>query len=113
MLLAIDQVVALKKKIMFCVPMVWREQKDYLTDCYFCMIKVSEFSKKIKSKIKYLDCFSALKLVPHIAKYAVPESPSVASTFDSEAESGDGLGTSSASEFEDIVTEQFLRVLIF
>lgn len=26
-----------KKKLPFGVPMVWREGKDHVTDCYFCM----------------------------------------------------------------------------
>ena len=85
--------------------MVWREHKDHLTDCCFCMTKISGFSKT-KSKIKYPDCVSAIKSVPRSAEYAVPKPQSVVSTFDSVTESSVGVGTSSASEFEDIVTEQ-------
>ena len=50
--------------------------------------------------------FSVTKPVFHSAEFAVPESPSVPNTFDSKIESSVGLGTSSASEFENIVTEQ-------
>ena len=91
---------------MFYVPMVWREQKDHLTDCYFCTTKISGFSKKSKSEIKYPNCVSAIKPVPHSAEYAVSTPPSIVSTFDSETESSVGAGTSSASKFEDTVAEQ-------
>ena len=50
--------------------------------------------------------FSVTKPVFHSAEFAVPESPSVPNTFDSKIESSVGLETSSASEFENIVTEQ-------
>ena len=73
-----------KKKIGFCVAMVWREQKNHISDCYFCMTKISGVSKKTKSKIKYPDCDSAIKPVPHSNKYPVPEPPSVLTAFDSE-----------------------------
>ena len=92
--------------MMLCVLMVWGVQKDHFLDCYFCMTKISEFSKKTKCKIKYPDFVSAIKLVPHSAEYAVPEPPSVAITFDFETESSVGVETSNASEFKNIVNKQ-------
>ena len=29
------------EKLAFGIPMVWREQKDHCTDCYFCLVKTS------------------------------------------------------------------------
>ena len=49
-----------KKKMPFGVPMIWREQADHFTDCYFCLTNIKEFSQKNKSKIKYPDCRSAM-----------------------------------------------------
>ena len=39
------------KQMPFAVPMVWREQSDHVTDCYFCMKNIKGFSRKTKSKI--------------------------------------------------------------
>ena len=47
------------------LPMVWREQSHYVTDCYFCITNIKGFSRKNKSKISYLVCKSAIKPVPH------------------------------------------------
>ena len=60
----------------FGVPMIWREQKDHVSDCYFCMTKITEFSRKSKSKIIYPTCKSALRPVPHCSDIPVPSLPS-------------------------------------
>ena len=49
----------------FSVPMVWREQSDHVTDCYFCMTAIRGFFRKNNSKISYPVCKSALKPVFH------------------------------------------------
>ena len=95
-----------KKKMAFWSPMVWREQKDHFTDCYFCMTKISGFSKKTKSKIKYPDCSSAIKPMPHNTEHPVPELPAEIMPFHSESEASTDVGTSSASEFEDCADER-------
>jgi hypothetical protein len=59
----------------FAVPMVWREQKNHHSDCYFCMTKIAGFSKKNKHKIVYPNCESALKPVPHDEDNPVPVPP--------------------------------------
>ena len=76
------------------------ENKDHFSDCYFCMTKISGVSKKTKSEIKYPDCDSAIKPVPHSNKYPVSEPLSVLTAFDSESEASTNARTSSASEFD-------------
>jgi hypothetical protein len=59
----------------FAVPMIWREQKDHLTDCYFCMTNVSGYSSKNKKSIEYPNLASALRPVPHDDSLPVPKPP--------------------------------------
>ena len=58
------------KQMPFWVPIVWRKQVDHHSGCcFFCMTKLSRFSRKNKSKIMCLDCQSALKPVSHDLGY--------------------------------------------
>ena len=59
----------------FAVPMVWHEQSDHVTGCYFCMTAVREFSRKNKSKIFYPVRKSAIKSIPHSPDLPVPQPP--------------------------------------
>ena len=59
----------------FAVPMVWREQSDHVTNCYFCMTAIKEFSRKNKSKIFYPVCKSTIKPVSHSPNLPVPQPP--------------------------------------
>ena len=65
-----------RKQMTFGVPMIWREQVDHYSDCYFCMTQLTGFSRKNKSKIVYPDCRSALKPVAHCLEIPVPNPPS-------------------------------------
>ena len=64
-----------RKAMPFAVPMIWREPKNHIDDCYFCMTKIVGFSKKNKSKIVYPDCDSAMKPVLHDSENVVPLPP--------------------------------------
>ena len=59
----------------YAVPMVWREQSDHVTDCYFCMTTSKDFLEKNKSKISYPVCRSAIKPVRHGSDLPVPQPP--------------------------------------
>eukprot|EP00731_Ephydatia_muelleri_P006654 Em0003g902a len=59
----------------FAVPMIWREQKDHVTDCYFCLTNVSGFSAKNKKSIEYPILPSAIRPVPHDDSLPIPEPP--------------------------------------
>ena len=60
----------------FGVPMIWREQTDHATDCYFCLTNINRFFRKNKSKIVYPNCNSALKPVPRGNDLPVSSFPS-------------------------------------
>ena len=84
----------------FAVPMVWREQSDHVTDCYFCMTNIKGFSRKNKSKISYPVCRSAIKPVPHDPDLPVPQPPT---EKEDTLSVGEGASTSTESEEEDLI----------
>ena len=61
-----------REKLAFDIPMVWREQKDHSTGCYFCLVKISGFNKKNQSKIEYPILLSAIRPMRHSAEIPVP-----------------------------------------
>jgi hypothetical protein len=63
------------KSMHFAVPMVWREPRDRLNDCYFCMTKITGFSQFSKHKTEYPNIPCALRPVPHDNSIPVPKPP--------------------------------------
>lgn len=60
----------------FAVPMVWREPKDHVNDCYFCLTpRASGMTNKKKSAIQYPNIPSAMQPVPHSEQLPVPAPP--------------------------------------
>lgn len=64
-----------KKSMPFAIPMIWREPKDHLSDCYFCKVDVKGFSTKNKHKIVYPNLNSAMRPVPHNESLSIPIPP--------------------------------------
>ena len=64
-----------KTAFSFAIPMVWREPKDHVTDCYFCIVNTTGFSSKNRHKIVYPDLDSAMRPVPHDPSLPVPMPP--------------------------------------
>ncbi|KAL4101306.1 hypothetical protein QTP88_021326 [Uroleucon formosanum] len=62
-----------KSSTPFAIPMVWREQKNYHNDCYFC--NVNGFSKKNKHTINYPNLDFAIRPVKHSASLPIPIPP--------------------------------------
>ena len=74
-----------QKKLPFGVPMVCREPRDHVTDCYFCIVNMKGVGKKNRHKISYPSIPSAIPLIPHCEVLSVP----IFSGFSSCADSDD------------------------
>ena len=61
-----------RKSIPFAIPMVWREGKDHITDCYFCMINLRGINRKNKHHVQYPDVPSAIRPIPYCPDLPVP-----------------------------------------
>ena len=59
-------------KLKFGVPMVWREPKNHVDDCYFCLVNVKGFNKKNKQHLQYPNIHSAMRPINHSDKVPVP-----------------------------------------
>lgn len=59
----------------FAIPMVWRESKNHIDDCYFCCVNVVGFSTKNKNKILYPNLDSARRPIPHDDTLPIPVPP--------------------------------------
>ena len=46
------------------IPLVWSEGKDYITDCYFCMINLKGINCKNKHHVQYPNVPSAISPIP-------------------------------------------------
>ena len=73
----------------FAVSMVWREQKDHSSDCYFCLTNISGFSLKSKHSIQYPNLSSALRPIPHGQDLPIPTPLKVYSVDDDVSDKDD------------------------
>lgn len=80
-----------KNSFRFGIPMMWREQQNHTTDCYFCSVDVKGFNTKNKNKISYPNLNSAIRPVPHSSEIPVPLSPSSFDDIQSDSEDGNIL----------------------
>ena len=53
--------------------MVWREEKDHITDYYFCMINLKGINHKNKQHVQYSTFLFAIRPIPHDPDLPVPE----------------------------------------
>lgn len=65
------------RSMAFAVPMIWREPKDHVTDCYFCLIPPIKqgINKKKRMVIEYPNLPSAIRPVPHSDELPIPNPP--------------------------------------
>lgn len=87
-------------KLPFGIPMIWREPKDHLSDCYFCIVKTSGYNKKNKCKIQYPSLPSAIRPVPHSAEIPVPVFQALPSLEIQEYDSTEDRSDSDDEDFE-------------
>ena len=80
-----------KTSFRFGIPMIWREQQNHTTDCYFCSVDVKGFNTKNKKNISYPNLDSAIRPVPHSSEIPVPQPPSSLDDILSESEDEDTL----------------------
>jgi hypothetical protein len=63
------------KSLPFAVLMVWLEPKDCLKGCYFCMTKITGFSRFSMQRIKYPNIPFVLRPVRHDDSMPLPKLP--------------------------------------
>ena len=58
----------------FAIPRIWREPKNHINDCYFCMVDISRFRKtKNRHDIAYPSIPSSIAPVPHNSELPAPK----------------------------------------
>nr|CAH7753349.1 unnamed protein product [Callosobruchus chinensis] len=83
---AVDSQEGKKNAFRFGIPMIWREQKNHTTDCYFCSVDVKGFNSKNKRNISYPNLDSAIRPVPHSSEISIPQPPSSLDEYPNELE---------------------------
>lgn len=86
----------LKKSLSFGIPMIWREPRNHVDDCYFCMVNISGYSTKNKKGIFYPNLPSALRPVAHDDSIPIPVRKNIADCMtetESSSESDDDTDT--------------------
>jgi hypothetical protein len=63
------------KSVPFALPIVWREPEGCLNDCYFCLTKITAFSRFSMRKIKYPNTPFVLRSVPRDDSVPLPKLP--------------------------------------
>lgn len=71
----------------FGIPMVWREPKNHIDDCYFCMVNISGYNKQI-----YPNLLSAVRPIPHSPELPVPAPSDTFETVSNHNTSVDSVG---------------------
>lgn len=66
-----------RPSVPFAIPVIWYEQKDYFTDCYFCLRNVSGFIAKNKKAIQYPNLPSLTQPVMPYVSLPVPRWPAM------------------------------------
>ena len=57
----------------FAIPIVWREGKGCVKNCYFCMMNIQRISYKNKHHVQYPDVPSAKRPISHDPDFPIPK----------------------------------------
>lgn len=104
-----------KAAMPFAIPMVWREPRDHVSDCYFCLVNTNGFSAKNKQNIVYPSLDSAIRPVPHDDSLPIPLPPSggLVSMQDGEECSENTAGHNADSTDPDYTVDECLEPKTF
>ncbi len=61
-----------RKSMRFAIPMVRREPKNHVDDCYFCVLNLKGINRKNQQTLVYRNLVSGIRPVPHIEELPVP-----------------------------------------
>lgn len=65
-----------RKVMPFAIPRIWREPRNHVDDCYFCMVDISSFRRtRHRNDINYPDIPSSIAPVDHSDDLPVPKPP--------------------------------------
>ena len=57
--------------------MIWNQQENHDTHCFFCLTKLTGFASKTKHKIKYADLKTVCTPVSYTADMFLPVCPTI------------------------------------
>ena len=61
----------------FAISMIWREQRDHSTDCYFCLTSIKGYSMKTRHNIIYSTVDSDIRHLSYCSELPIPNYPIV------------------------------------
>ena len=107
-----------RKGLPFGVPMLWREPKEHLTDCYFCLVNTKSIGKKNRQNFSYPSIPLAIRPVLHSDEFPLPlfngflsseseETGSEEERMDIEYKQTDAESENSSTESKKAVRHQF------
>ena len=85
----------------FAVPMIWREQRDHITDCCYCLTNTKGYNLRNRKKILYPNLPSAIHPVPNSAHLPIAIPPPCLPELKGESsENSENLSCDSGDTFQ-------------
>jgi len=69
----------------FAIPVAWRQPRNHVSDCYFCLTSINGVTAKSKHTVQYPNLPFAMRPVPHRAELTVTKPPTNMTLIDSES----------------------------